>query len=336
MVTRRDVALRAGTSEAVVSYVVNNGPRNVAPATRERVQAAIRELGYRANSVARSLRTNRTMSIGVVTPDSSNEFFGYLTRAIESVAFDFGYTTLLGNAMEDPERERQYVRTLLDRQVDGLIVIPVPGSTVLEADLDGAPVPFVILDRSLDDEHAVEITVDNEQAARLATSHLLGHGKTRIACVAGPENARTTMARVAGWRRGLIDHGIDPATVPLAYGTFRLGDGYRAGMELLAGEERPDAVFATSDEQAMGVLRAAAELGLRVPDDLAVLGFDGIERGRFSVPSLSTVQQPMEQLADCAFRHLEHRIRDSEADALPKTFATELVLRESCGCRSSP
>ncbi|MFI5586778.1 LacI family DNA-binding transcriptional regulator [Amycolatopsis sp. NPDC051758] len=337
MVTRRDVARKAGTSEAVVSYVLNDGPRNVAPATRARVEEAIRELGYRANTLARSLRLNRTMTIGLVTPDSSHEFYGYLARAIENVAFDAGYTTLLGNAMENLDREAKYVRTLLDRQVDGLIVAPVPGSTVVSAELAQGTIPFVILDRGLADEHVVQVTVDNEGGAYEATEHLLGHGRKRVACLAGPETAHTIHARVSGWRRCLADHGVDPGAMWLTYGGFRLEDGYRAAARILASDEPPDAIFATSDEQALGAIRAAVDRGLHVPEALALMGFDGIHRGPFSVPSLSTVQQPLEALAEEAFGRLKTRIDGAPAaEVPPRVFATELVLRESCGCSGGP
>jgi LacI family transcriptional regulator len=332
VVTRRDVARRAGTSEAVVSYVLNDGPRNVSPATRERVLVAIHELGYRANAVARSLRTNRTTSIGLVVPDASNSFFGLLAREIENVAFSEGYTLLIGNAMENEEREAAYVRTLLARQVDGLIIAPLHGPDLWRHELTESRVRSVILDREVDDVDGIHVTVDNEGGAYNATNHLLRHGRSRIACVAGPAGVHSTDDRVAGWRRALIETGLDAECFPVSYGYFRQRDGYHAGRRMLSHKLSVDAVFVTSDEQAIGLLRAAAEVGVRVPDDLAIFGFDGLEGGAFSVPAISTVEQPLGELARIAVERILRRADRLEALDQRIRLPTRLLPRESCGC----
>ncbi|MFI0480080.1 LacI family DNA-binding transcriptional regulator [Actinomadura sp. 9N215] len=337
MVTRRDVARRAGTSEAVVSYVLNDGPRNVAPATRERVLEAIRELGYRPNAVARSLRSNRTTTIGLVVPDNANPFFAELAREIEDVAFEHGHTLLLANARDDDEREVAQVRTLLDRQVDGLILIPSHGPAGWRAELADARIPCLVMDREIEGVDAVQILVDNEGGAAAAVRHLIGHGRTRIGCVAGPDGLHPTLDRVNGWRRALAEAGFDPATMPVAHAPFGRAAAYLAGRRLLRQRPAVDALFVTSDEQAIGVLRAAAELGVAVPGDLAVFAFDGVAASAYAIPSLSTMRQPFAELGRTAVERLL-AARDpaggTSGDAAPEriVLATRLVARGSCGC----
>ncbi|WP_067569961.1 LacI family DNA-binding transcriptional regulator [Nocardia acidivorans] len=332
MVTRRDVARLAGTSEAMVSYVLNDGPRGVAPATRARIVAAIKELGYRPNAVARSLKTSRTMTLGLVVPDNSNPFFAELARAIEDVAFEAGYTLLLGNAMDNDEREATYIRILIDRQVDGLLVAPAHGAGSWVAELSGTTVPQLVLDRELDLPGAAHVLVDNEGGAYQATEHLLAHGLSRIGCIAGLEGIHPTVDRVAGWRRALTDAGQRPGDGLLVHAAFGRADGYRAGRALLAGPDRPEALFVASDEQALGVLRAAAELGLRVPQDLAICAFDGIEGSAYTVPALTTMRQPFERLGRSAVEWLLAKMADPGLPPTRISHGTTLVPRGSCGC----
>jgi len=332
MATRREVAQLAGTSEAVVSYVLNNGPRGVAPATRQRVEAAVAQLGYRPNAVARSLRTQRTMTFGLVVPDNSNPFFAELARSIEEVGFQHGYTMLLGNAMDSDEREAKYVRTLLDRQVDGIIVVPARGPSSWIGELSRTSIPRLIVDRELDVADASHILVDNERGAYEATNHLLGHGRRRIGCLAGPAGIHPSVDRVAGWRRALAEAGLPPAADEVIHVPFGRADGYLAGRRLLARKDRPDSLFVTSDEQALGLLRAASELGIRVPDDLAICSFDGIEASAYTVPALSTMRQPVEQLGRSAVEWFVAKAENPQLAPIRVVATTTLVARGSCGC----
>jgi LacI family transcriptional regulator len=333
MATRRDVARLAGTSEAVVSYVLNGGPRGVAPATRDRVLAAVEQLDYRPNAVARSLRTRRTMTFGLIVPDNSNPFFAELARGIEEVGFEHGYTMLLGNAMDDDEREAAYIRTLLDRQVDGLMLVPAHGPSTWMAELSQATVPRLVLDRELAIPDATQVLADNLGGARAATAHLLEHGRRRVGCLAGNAGLHPTVDRVAGWRAALSEAAIDPDGMPLLHVPFGREHGYRAGRQLLDRGDHVDALFVTSDEQAIGVLRAAAECGVRVPDDLAVCSFDGIDASAYTVPALSTIRQPIEQICRKAVEWLVARIVDPGHPTTREVLPTTLIRRGSCGCR---
>ena len=336
-VTRQDVARRAGTSTAVVSYVVNDGPRPVATSTRARVLSAIEELGYRPNAIARALRARRSGALGLVVSDISNPFIGELARSIEVAAFEHGYTVLLGNTMVDSERERRYLRHFIDRQADGLLVVPVGMDRATVDELNSGAIPVVALDRPVPRLRAATFLVDNAGGARQVTAHLAQHGHRRIACLAGPPALVPAARRLEGWSQAIAEARLPRSGCPMARATVGRRAGHEAAMELLGGDRgRPTAVFATTDEQAIGVLRAAADLGLRVPEDLAVAGFDGILQGAFCVPGLTTARQPVEEMARRAVTTLLARIGAGRASpptrATTETLPVELVVRGSCGC----
>lgn len=349
MVTRRaDVARLAGTSPAVVSYVLNGGPRKVAPQTRARVLAAIEQLGYRPNGIARSLRMNRTMSLGLVIPDNANPFFAELARAVEDAAFAHGYTLLIGNASEDEARQATYVRTFLERQVDGLFLVPAHGPLTCLPELQRARTPWVVLDRHVPGLVDVpEVRVDNRAGAREATAHLLWHGRQRIACIAGPADVMSATDRVAGWRDALTAANLGPATLPAAGGSgrrealwhvpFGQRAGYQAARQLLA-EADLDAVFVASDEQALGVMRAITELSRRCPDDVALVSFDGIPAAAYATPGLSTMAQPFAEIGLAGMARLVERIQPAGESAGPavSVLPVRLRARGSCGCQDPP
>lgn len=335
-ITRHDVAVEAGTSDAVVSYVINNGPRGVAPQTRARVEEAMAKLNYRPNSLARSLASRRTLTLGFVLPDISNPFFSEVARGLENAAYDAGYTMLFGNAMDDESREVDYLRTLIDRRVDGLVVIPVGGADRWVAEVATAAIPTVILDRATTAPSLSSVTVDNEAGAFGATAHLIAHGHSRIGLVAGPDSLEPSAGRARGWARALTEAGQDESLSARAAVGFGRMQAYWAALELLGTDNRPSAIFVASDEQSAGVYRAAAELGLRIPEDLAIASFDGIESSAFSVPSLTTVQQPIDDAAAVAVRLLLERIEDPSVLPAQEVLQPSLVVRRSCGCHETP
>lgn len=328
-VTRREVAARAGTSPAVVSYVLNGGPRPVSDGTRARVLAAIDELGYRPNSIARSLRTQKSMTIGLIVPDTSNPFFGEASRAIEDAAYRQGYMVVLGNATENEERQSSYIRALVDQRVDGLIILPQYGTRSWVADIRDSGVACVVLDRPDADLTFAAVGADNVAGAALAVTHLAEtHGRSRIACIAGPADEGPMDERVAGWseamdRAGLDTHGL------LHRGGFHRSDGLAMVDTLVAQGDPFDAIFATSDEQAFGVLRALYDRGLSVPDDVAVVGFDGVDSGRSVIPSLTTLQRPFARLGEIA---VELLLAADPADPALTRLPVTLAIGESCGC----
>lgn len=331
---RKDVAALAGVSPSVVSYVLNGGPRGVAPGTRSKVLAAIEQLGYRPNGIARSLRTSRTMTLGLVIPDSSNPFFAELARAIEEAAFDAGYTLLVGNATEDAGRQTTYIRTFLERQVDGLLLVPAHGPVECLLELRSSIKPCVVLDRRVDRLDGLsQVLVDSRGGAREATRHLLAHGRRAIGCIAGPVDVTTTQDRVAGWRDALVGAGLRPTETAIRHVPFGRAAGYRAACDLLgSGARHPDAIFVASDEQALGALRALAELGMRCPDDVAVASFDGIASSAYAVPALTTMAQPFVQLGRRSIASLITCIADPGVEPEEAVLPVSLVARGSCGC----
>lgn len=331
-VNRADVARLAGTSPAVVSYVLNNGPRGVAPATRARVVAAVETLGYQPNGVARGLRMRRTMSLGLVVPDTANPFFAQLARAIEAEAYRLGYALLIGNAAEDHAQQTAYVKAFLGRQVDGLLVVPAHGPASCLPDLNRTSTPWLTLDRELAGAKAPAVLVDNRGGARTATEHLLEHGRTRIACIAGPRDVMPAADRVAGWRDALDAAGLPIPSHSVWHGEFGRSAGYAVARDALAGGG-VDALFVASDEQAAGVLRALADLGLRCPEDIAVASFDGIAEAAYTIPGLTTMTQPFDEIAREAVSALLDRLDDPLGPVRASVQLTaRLERRGSCGC----
>ncbi len=334
MVRRADVARHAGVTPAVVSYVTN-GSHPVSTATRHRVLAAIEELGYRPNAVARALATSRTHTIGLVTPDSANPFFAELAAAIELAASAVGYTVLLGNALNDEERELNYANTFADRQVDGMIIAPVSRAEAALTAVRARGIPVVYTDRTSHDSGAPMVEVDNAAGARRATAHLLGHGRTVHACITGHEKEFPATERARGWREALVEAGVQVRDDLLVFTDFTTDAAYREAQRLLALEPAIDSILVGSDLQAIGVLRAIFDHGRTPGADVSVVSFDGIQIGRYTHPSLTTVAQPFEPMAAAVMELLEGLIEAPQTDANPgitRVLPTELVIRESCGC----
>jgi LacI family transcriptional regulator len=328
-VTRADVARLAGTSPALVSYVLNGGPRQVAPATKARIEAAIAELGYRPNMSARSLRMNRGHALGMVIPDGANPFFAELSAVIEAAAFARGYPLFVGNAAGDEERERAYVRTFIDRRVEGLLAISSSWKTGIADACEEAGMILVALDRVIDPARCAHVMCDSVAGAERAVAHLIEHGHREIACLSGP-HVSTAEDRVQGYRNALAAAGLAEGRIVRT--DFGGAAGYRALAEIMADSHRPTAIFVTSDLQAMGMLRAAYDAGLRVPDDLAVVAFDGIEYSRYTRPGLTTMAQPTRLMGETAIDLLIRQL--DEHMPRPGVVNLEAVLhtRGSCGC----
>lgn len=325
MATARDVAERAGTSTAVVSYVFNNGPRNVSPATRERVLEAARALDYRPNVLARALSHGRTSSVGLVVPDIANRFFGELARALEEVAGAQGDLLLIGDSGLDPKREESAITAFVDRRADAVVVVSVHDAPDL-GPLRQAGIPVVLLHPVPESGHASTISIDYEQAAFAAASHLVEHGYRTIALLNGPADAAGSRQHRTGVSRAATAAG--GVAVTEVSSQFSRAHAAQVMLDLLARPDRPRAVYCSTDEQAYGVLFACHRLGLAVPRDVAVTGFDGTEHSAYSLPPLTTVRQPIHEIAE---RALSVVARDRPAGPVHETVEFDLVIRESCG-----
>jgi LacI family transcriptional regulator len=320
--TQADVARVAGTSMAVVSYVINGGPRPVAAGTRQRVLEAIVATGYRPNSAARALAGGSTLTCGLIVPDVANEFFAELARAVERAARRSGRTVLLANSDGDTGTEHALLDTFLRRQIDGVVLVSTAPDEA-HRELVEASTRAVFLGAAPAGAVAPSIAVDNEGGAFAATRHLVDHGYPTVAMIAGPSGDEVASARLAGWRRAVDGvagrHVVQPYTVD---------GGYLGALDLFDAGPRPRAVFVAADRQAIGLLRAAADRGLAVPDDLAVATFDGSAASAYAIPSLTTVQQPVAEMAELAVKLL------LDADQRPGATVLDvgLVVRRSCGC----
>jgi LacI family transcriptional regulator len=327
MVKIVDVARRAGVSVGSVSRVINDHP-TVTPATRERVELAVRELGYVPNAIAGSLRSRRSKTVGLIIPDVTNPFFSELALHVERSAAAAGYNVILGNSDNSVDQETYYLHALAVRRVDGIIFVPA-NETSRSAEI---AIPVVVVDRELGGYPFV--ASDNRAGAKSATEylHLLGH--RLIACVAGPKDLPNAQERRRGYEEVafpiLRSAGVDPSEY-IVSADFSYDSGYAATQSLLEVTPRPTAIFASSDQQAIGGLRAAADLGLIVPRDLSIVGFDDIPLANLVMPRLTTVAQPVAEIGALAMRLLLGLLSGAAAPRRRRhLLATSLQLRQSC------
>ncbi|MGW0908554.1 LacI family DNA-binding transcriptional regulator [Streptomyces sp. NPDC002853] len=325
----KEVAARAGVSARTVSNVVNGSARVSAP-TRQRVQEAIDELGYRPNLAARSLRAGRTGVIGLAIPELHSPYFAELAGLLADGARRRSWTVIIDQTHGDAEAERRLLTGDSGRVMDGLIISP----WALEAQevVTTAPLPVVLLGERSPHGLADRVAVDNVAAANEATAHLLALGRRRIAAIGLQPHLcnGTAEQRADGYRNALRRAGITPQPQwERTVDALHRADGARAMAELLDGNMVPDAVFAFTDELALGALHMAHERGVRVPEELAIVGFDDIEDGRFSHPALTTVSPDKRQIAERALQCLADRIYspDNQVPASDLTIPHRLVVR---------
>ena len=264
MTTIRDVARQARVSTTTVSHVIN-GTRRVDAATAARVDAAIAQLGYRPNALARSMRRGRTHTVGVVVPDIANPFFGDLARWLEDALFEAGYSAIICNSDGDPRKEARYLDVLLAKQADGLLLIAASQPSERLRDLvEGGP-PTIVIDRELGDLPVSQVMVANHHGGWLAGQHLLELGHRDVAVIAGPGSLGTSAKRLEGFREAFLGAGVSLRPSRIARGDFRAASGRAAMEHLLARGSRPSAVFAENDLMALGALSAAHAAGLVIP-----------------------------------------------------------------------
>jgi DNA-binding LacI/PurR family transcriptional regulator len=316
-VTLHDVALRAGVSIKTVSNVVN-GYAHVAAATRSRVEQAVTELGYRPNLSARSMRGGRSGIIALAVPELSVPYFAELAQSVIRAADREGFIVLIDQTEGRVDRERLVCEGIRSQLIDGLIFSPLALSGAeLAARPDG--IPMVLLGERAGGATA-HIVIDNVEAARQAVGHLAGLGRTAIAAVGAQYAAtgETARLRLAGYQAGLADAGL-PFRPELVAETpsFHRHDGAAAMARLLDAGVRPDAVFAFADLTAIGVLRTCYDRGLRVPEDVAVIGFDDLEEGRYTIPALSTISPDKDFIGRTAVRLLVDRLASGGGDQAP-------------------
>lgn|SRR5690554_1029807 len=325
--TIKDVALKADVSIATVSRVLN-GSRYVSPDLRERVMDAMQALGYQPNAIAQGLRRQATHSVGLLVPRINEPFFAQFAFALEKTLFSSGYRTLVCSTEENPDKEREYVTMLLSQQVDAVVAFPaIAGTDENIARLVERGVPMVVVERQLAGFEVSKVLVTNFQGAYDAVRHLieLGHRRIGVIC-ASVENIPPD--RLDGARQALMESRVD-ADIRVVDCLPDFKTGYDVALDMLRGQPRPTAIFALTDSMAVGVLHAAAELGLRVPADLSIVGFDDIPLVSFLIPPLTTIAQPTYAMGESAARILLEQLEGDDAGPQTVLLETALIRRAS-------
>ncbi|MCB0118305.1 MAG: LacI family DNA-binding transcriptional regulator [Anaerolineales bacterium] len=324
MTSIKDVAKAAGVSTATVSRVLaNNAP--IKPETRERVLKAVSDLNYRPNLIARSLRIQKSMKIGLVVSDIRNPFFTAIGRAVEDTAHQNGYSVLMCNTDEDPDKEEMYLKLLYDENVAGVIFSPTQQFNISSQTYD-QKMPFVIIDRSIDSKNVDMVLLDNVTAAYELTEHLIANGYKKLAGIFG-DASTTGQERSKGFHKSLKEHDLSPAAVHFI--APRIQPAYETCMSLLGQPNRPDAIFTSNSLQTAGAYQAARDSKLKVPQDVAIVGFDDTIWGTLVDPPVTVIEQPTEEIGRTATELLFKRIQ--EPDRSPKT----VILKGSLIARGS-
>jgi LacI family repressor for deo operon, udp, cdd, tsx, nupC, and nupG len=324
-----DIARKTGLSIATVSRALMGSSR-VAEPTRRRVEAAAELLGYMPNQLARSLRTQRTYLIVVMVPDIGNTFFSYVLAGIEEEAQRRGYSVLIGNVAGDPRRAKSYGDRLLAGAADGTILIngKLPEEN-WAARMEAMSLPVVALCERIEGKNLSTVAIDDRGSARSVTEHLIATGHRRIGHIGGPPGNVLSRDRLAGYRDALEAAGItfDPDFV--TDGDFTIGGGVKGYRQLLSRNPQLTALFCANDETAMGAINCARDGGKRIPEDMAVAGFDGLEFGAAFFPPLTTVVQPRVELGTNAMRLLHEQIENPRCERRTVILKAEPVIRAS-------
>ena len=333
MPSPKDVAERAQVSQATVSRVLNNNP-SVAEGLRVRVLQAVRDLGYQPNRAARRLRANTNDVLGLIISDIENPYFISVVRGVEDAAYAEQMSVVLCNTDEKPEKQRMYLQVMQAEQVAGLIIAPTHMEDGAElAPLIQAGMHMVLLDRRASNCKVDAVTVDNVGGAYDAVKHLIDLGYRRIGLVGGVPHLTTGKERNEGYCKALSDAGIEPDEAYIKIGDFKTESGYRLTHQLLASAPPPRAIFAANNLMTLGALRAIHERGLRIPEDVALVGFDDMPWSGELCPPLTAVAQPTYDLGQEAVRLLVRRLHDPHTSFNTVVLQTHLVIRESCGAK---
>jgi LacI family transcriptional regulator len=326
-VTISDVAAFAGVSATTVSHVLS-GKRAVGAATKGTVHEAIQKLGYRPNHVARNLRTRRSQMVAVVVPDITNPFYSVLTRGVADAVDGGGYGTYVCNTDGMPKREAAFLDDALDRGGDGIVIASTDVATRTNQGPAALGTPVVCVGGAFDHPNVDLVAADDEVGSRAAVTHLIGRGARRIAMIQGPAESGT--ARDYGYQHALEDRGFDVRPGYMVRGDWTRQGGRTAMRRLLALPEPPDAVFCANDLTAIGAMDVARELGLSIPEDLAVVGFDDVDAASMVHPRLTTVQNPAYDTGRAAGNLLASRMTGAYTDAgRTVVLPCPLVVRES-------
>lgn len=331
MATMKDVARLAGVSTSTVSHVINNN-RFVSDAVREKIEAAISELNYAPSALARSLKINQTHTIGMLLTASSNPFYSEVVRGVENSCYERGYSLVLCNTEGDEERMNRSLETLLQKRVDGLLIMCTESHLPSEDILKRYPsIPTVMMDWAPFEGDSDLIQDNSLLGGEQATVYLISRGYTRIACIAGPQDKTPARLRLDGYKKAMATAGLPILPGYIVDSDFEFQGGFNAMNQLLSLNPAPQAVFTSNDAMAVGVYHALYQAGLSVPQDMAVIGYDNIELARYMTPPLTTIHQPKDELGELAIDALIHRLADPGVSPQLLVLTPELIERASVG-----
>ncbi|HXJ88814.1 MAG TPA: LacI family DNA-binding transcriptional regulator [Candidatus Binatia bacterium] len=325
----REIARRAKVSTATVSRAINRVP-TVDPQLSKRVWKVVEELGYFPNTQARALVSGRSRIFGLIVSEITNPFFPEIVQTFENLAVENNYEILLTSTVHDPKRMESSVRRMIERRVDGVAILTFGMEESLLEHLRFRKVPLVFVDVGPDAPHVINIRIDYQSGIRQAVQHLAALRHSRIAFITGPLELRSALARKEAFIQSMTEIGLTPDLI--VEGSHTLEGGMRALNNLIALRPRPSAVLCSNDMTAIGVMREAYDLDVRIPADLSVIGFDDIRLAQFMTPPLTTVQMSQTELARLAFQALLNEMDESEIDhAKEYKLVTNLILRRSTG-----
>ncbi|WP_152391814.1 LacI family DNA-binding transcriptional regulator [Paenibacillus guangzhouensis] len=331
----KDVALRAGVSTTTVSRVLN-GEKYVKDELKRRVTAAIDELGYAPSHIARSLVRNKTDLIGVIVPDLTSSFYSTILSSIEQTAASNGYNLLVCNISEDIEKEMKYLKIFKEMRVEGIIIMHEKINEEIRGFINGLQIPVIFSSVKPMDQSFISVIVDDYTAAYDATRYLIELGHERIAFIGGDMRDITSgQNRYVGYCNALRDHGLKIVHDRIRFGDYKVQSGYERMGELLRHEQRPTAVFAVSDDMAIGAVNCIIDHGMRVPDDISVMGFDGSQMTELVRPRITSMEQPIHQMGVVTVETLLQLIRGEIEQDEDIILGHRLEVRDSCRQRSN-
>lgn len=327
----KDVARRAGVSVTSVSRVLN-GEKYVSQELLDKVNRAIEELNYTPSHIARSLKMQKTNTIGIIVPDLTSQFCSTILSSIEETASAQGYNLLVGNIAESMEKELRYLRVFQNMRVDGIIVMHQKFNQDILEFFEHASMPILFSSVKGPSSSYLSVLIDDYQAAFDATEHLISSGHEKIAFIGGDlADITSGFSRYNGYAEAMKKHGIEPDPRFVKFGDYKLPSGRRLMKEMLGEDEWPTVVFAASDDMAVGALNCALDHGLKVPEDMSIVGFDGSLITEVVRPAMTSMQQPVEELGKKSVEYMHHMIVNPEF-----TFDSDIILqhrlveRESC------
>ena len=329
-ITIKDIAKAAGVSTATVSLVFNNKDKSISQSTRDRVLKIGKDLNYIPNSMARSLVTRQTKTLGLVLPDIVNPFFPEIARGAEDRAWESGYSIIICNTDDDANQENNYLHVLSKKMVDGIILTHSANRNKEKSGLERCRIPIILIDRDYDSPNIMgKVLVDNTEASCKAVNYLIKKGYTKIAYIAGPLNTRTARDRLDGYKKALVENNLRYEDNLVMVGEYKTQWGSEAALSLLESEQDFQAIFCGNDLIAIGAMKKLKEKNITIPDDIAVMGFDDIYISSLVDPELTTIKQPNYKMGFEAVRIMIDYLEGKEIEEKNIILSTELIIRKS-------